>query len=302
MEHVDAHVDHVVVPAPAPRQPISRLPPRNPFQARQPASGTSFREVAAAPQKCIDKIETVEEIEYDEVEQCDHSYDRKCHTTYVTEYESQQEEECEDNYKKSCDITYSPQANNVTVQVCMRPLVKDCNLAGPEICRTEYISECWTKNDPHLVEDDVPRCQTVYDEKCEQTTSGYVTEENCRKWPREVCTIARESKQKFNPVTKCEKVPQQLCGPSGCGFVQGPEICHDETKTVVTDIPNEVCDLQPQRSCEHVTKLVPKLSPVEECSDVPKEICTKGKANPRTVLKPITKKWCYNPSEESGLA
>ena len=58
----------------------------------------------------------------------------------------------------------------------------------------------------------------------------------------------------------------------------------------------------PSAAGEHVTKLVPKLSPVEECSDVPKEICTKGKANPRTVLKPITKKWCYNPSEESGLA
>ena len=74
--------------------------------------------------RCIDKIETVEEIEYDEVEQCDHSYDKKCHTTYVTEYESQQEEECEDNFKKSCDITYSPSAQNVTVEICMRPLVK----------------------------------------------------------------------------------------------------------------------------------------------------------------------------------
>ena len=28
----------------------------------------------------------------------------------------------------------------------------------------------------------------------------------------------------------CLQVPQQLCGPSGCGFVQGPEICHDEVK------------------------------------------------------------------------
>merc|ERR1712192_386309 len=63
------------------------------------------------------------------------------------------------NFKKSCDITYSPSAQNVTVELCMRPLVKDCNLSGPEVCRTEYISECWTKNDPHLVEDDVARCQ-----------------------------------------------------------------------------------------------------------------------------------------------
>ena len=30
------------------------------------------------------KVEMIEETEYDEVIQCDHSYDRRCHTTYVT--------------------------------------------------------------------------------------------------------------------------------------------------------------------------------------------------------------------------
>ena len=39
-------------------------------------------------------------------------------------------------------------------------------LSGPEVCRTEYISECWTKNDPHIVEDDVPKCRAEYEEKC----------------------------------------------------------------------------------------------------------------------------------------
>ena len=57
-------------------------------------------------------------------EECNHSYDKKCHTSYSTEYETQQEEECDDNYKKACDITYSPLAENVTVRVCMTPLVK----------------------------------------------------------------------------------------------------------------------------------------------------------------------------------
>ena len=33
-----------------------------------------------------------------------------------------------------------------------------------------------------------------------------MTEEECRKWPREVCTVRKELKAKFNPVTKCEKV------------------------------------------------------------------------------------------------
>ena len=107
--------------------------------------------------------------------------------------------------------------------------------------------------------------ETFYDSSSFQ--SGYVTEEDCSKWPREVCTVSRELKTKFNPVTKCEKVgrsnqwwtynnvfipqvPQELCGPSGCGFVPGPEECHDQVKTVVTDIPNEICDLQPQRKCK----------------------------------------------------
>merc|ERR1711892_285402 len=66
--------------------------------ARQGAEGA-----AAGPgadgKKCIDKVEMVEETEYDDVVQCDHSYDKRCHTTYVTNYESQQEEECEENYR-----------------------------------------------------------------------------------------------------------------------------------------------------------------------------------------------------------
>merc|ERR1712215_211672 len=63
--------------------------------------GVSFPDVAAASpgddgKRCIDKVEMVEETEYDDVVQCDHSYDRRCHTTYTTNYESQQEEECEE--------------------------------------------------------------------------------------------------------------------------------------------------------------------------------------------------------------
>merc|ERR1712025_790687 len=69
----------------------------------------SFADVAAAGpgadgKKCIDKVEMVEETEYDDVVQCDHSYDKRCHTTYVTNFESQQEEECEENFRKSCFI------------------------------------------------------------------------------------------------------------------------------------------------------------------------------------------------------
>ena len=82
----------------------------------------------------------VEETEYDDVVQCDHSYDRRykpnlnlnhvavrlskktitdsctrCHQTFVTQYESQQEEECEENFRKNCFIEYEKIAFNETV-------------------------------------------------------------------------------------------------------------------------------------------------------------------------------------------
>merc|ERR1711948_222020 len=243
----------------------------------------SFSDVAGASpgndgRRCIDKVEMVEETEYDDVVQCDHSYDKRCHTTFVTNYESQQEEECEENYRKSCFIEYEKIAFNETVQICRTPLVKDCDIQGPEICRTEYESECWTKQEVHDVQDDVVSCETIVEEKCEDETSGYTTN------------------------TGCTKEPRELCAPAGCGFKQGAEECYDKVQTVVGDSPKEQCSLEPQRTCKHVTKLVPKLTPTEECVDVPKEVCTRSRTNPRKVKKPVVKKWCYVPSEESGLA
>lgn len=275
--------------------------PINPNRARRPAGPVvDLNIVAEAAERCVDKIELVEETEYEDTIECNHSYDKKCHTSYVTEYDSQQEEECNDNYRKKCDITYSPSAYNQTVEVCTRPLVKDCNLSGPEVCRTEYVSECWTRNNAHVVVDDVANCQTVYEEKCHQKQEGYTTREECSKWPKNVCNVVKKQNKKYNPETKCEKIPQTLCGPSGCGFVQGAPQCHDTVKTIVTDLPEETCNLEPSRNCEHVTKLVPKLVPVEECVDVPKETCHKTQV-PHKVVREVTKKWCYKPSVESGL-
>ena len=59
--------------------------------------------------------------------------------------------------------------------------------------------------------------------------------------------------------------------------------------------------LEPKRVCKFVTKLVPQLKPHESCVDVPKEVCVRSQTNPRKVQKPVIKKWCYTPSEESGL-
>jgi len=284
---------------------------RNNPPPRQAASGDgppSFADVAAAQedratgQRCIDKVEMVEETQYDEVVQCDHSYDKRCHTTYITNYESQQEEECDENFRKNCFIEYEKIAFDELVEVCRTPLVKDCNVDGPDICRTEYESECWTKQEEHDVEDDVVSCETVYEERCEDETSGYTTNTKCTKWPKEVCNVDKRRVTKFTPITGCTKEPITLCAPAGCGFVQGDQECHEKKQTVVQDQPKEQCTLEPQRTCKHVTKLVPKLEPKEECVDVPKEVCTRSRTNPQKIKKPVIKKWCYIPSAESGLA
>jgi len=295
------HEDH----AAEARIPVQALD--SPRDNRQGADDVSFPAVAAAApgndgKRCINKVEMVEETEYDEVEQCDHSYDRRCHTTYVTNYESQQEEECEENFRKNCFINYEKIAFNETVQVCRTPLVKDCDVQGPEICRTEYESECWTKQEVHDVEDDVVSCETIQDEKCADETAGYTTFTKCSKWPREVCSVTKKNVKKYTPITGCTKEPRELCAPAGCGFKEGAEECYDKTQTVVQDAPKEECSLEPQRTCNHVTKLVPKLEPTEECVDVPKEVCTRSRNNPRKVKKPVVKTWCYVPTEESGLA
>ena len=175
-------------------------------------------EDVASGRKCIDKVIMTEETVYDEVITCDHSYDKRCHTSYITNYESQQEEECEENFKKSCYIDYEPLAYNETVEVCRTPVVKDCGKEGPTICQTVYESECWTKQNVHEVEDDVTNCQTVLEQKCKEVTVGYTTKDECDEWPVEKCTVEKKLVKKVTPETGCHKEPVELCAPKGCGF------------------------------------------------------------------------------------
>ena len=93
----------------------------------------------------------VEETVWEDHVNCDHSYDKRCHKSYTTTYNSVQEEECDEVFRKICYIEMVDVAHNVTTQICRKPLVKDCDVAGEQICRTEYQSECWSKQIPHEV-------------------------------------------------------------------------------------------------------------------------------------------------------
>merc|ERR1712055_964163 len=211
--------------------------------------GVGFDEVAGARpgsdgKRCIDKVEMDEVTEYDDVVQCDHSYDRRCHTTYVTQYETQQEEECEENFRKNCFIDYEKTAWNETVEVCKAKLKKNCDKKGPEVCRTEYETECWTTTEKHNVIDDVVSCRTVVDKKCYPETNGYTEKEVCSEWPREVCEVTKTPVEKHTPITGCHKIPIEICAPAGCKVEPEPvPDCWNKTQTIVQDKPKEECTL-----------------------------------------------------------
>ena len=94
-------------------------------------------------------------------------------------------------------------------------------------------------------------------------------------------------------MTECKKVPKVMCGPKGCGYLEGPEECTEKIRTHIYDKPEEVCKLDPRETCKFVTKLVPQLKEVDECIDVPREICRRSRKNPRKIKYPVVRTWCY---------
>ena len=56
--------------------------------------------------------------------------------------------------------------------------------------------------------------------------------------------------------------------------------------------PKESCELHPKKTCETTSKLMPKLVPMQKCLQIPDEICTKHRINPRKIKKPILQTWC----------
>ena len=50
---------------------------------------------------------------------------------------------------------------------------------------------------------------------------------------------------------------------------------------VVIDVPEEICDLNPQKTCHMATKMVPKLTPERECTQVPQEVCNLSYGRPK---------------------
>jgi len=104
---------------------------------------------------------------------------------------------------------------------------------------------------------------------------------------------------KFVGDTSCQKLPVEICG-QGCVVEEGEEECHDKQIDTVVDIPEEICDLNPQKTCRLVTRLVPSLKPEKECTIVPKETCNLKFTQPVAVKKPLRTEWCLDETPVSS--
>ena len=101
--------------------------------------------------------------------------------------------------------------------------------------------------------------------------------------------------------TSCSKLPLEICG-AGCVSREGAEECHDKQVDTLVDVPEETCDLNPQKTCRLVTKLVPNLEPKQECTTVPQETCSLRFTQPKRLSKPLRTEWCLDEEEATEAA
>ena len=72
------------------------------------------------------------------------------------------------------------------------------------------------------------------------------------------CTLEKKTVKKIHPDTACRKIPREVCVPNNCAMVQGDEICRDENRMLVQNVPQEECELQPEENCHMEAVLVPR--------------------------------------------
>eukprot|EP00096_Caligus_rogercresseyi_P012702 TRINITY_DN5412_c0_g1_i1.p1 TRINITY_DN5412_c0_g1~~TRINITY_DN5412_c0_g1_i1.p1 ORF type:complete len:443 (-),score=103.64 TRINITY_DN5412_c0_g1_i1:97-1425(-) len=264
--------------------------------------------------RCIPKVMQIEQTIYERGMKCHHSYQKKCHMTYITDYTSTTQKKCETTFKKNCHITFKPTPFTEKVDICHTPIVRECGneTLGPDICTTQYEDNCETKYKTYELEQDEPKCEMVEETRCrnvtvelfhiqeegaDPTANPFAVREQCEQWPVQKCELDKTTVKKVHPETSCRKIPREVCVPNNCKAIKGDEICHEETRTQVQNVPEEECDLQPEENCRMESALVPRLVPKNNCLKVPKEVCVNTKKNPKRIKKPIIKEWCYRPED-----
>jgi len=184
--------------------------------------------------------------------------------------------ECTHKNREQCHYTYVTQFTPAQEEVCEENFEKNCQLTFKQEAYNETVRKCYRPIEKVCVGEGPEECRTVYESSC---TTRYI----------------EKQPGKFVGDTGCEKLPVEICG-AGCTFEEGAEECHDKVIASLVDIPEEICDLNPQKTCRLITKLVPKLSPKHECTIVPQEVCNLRFSSPRQVAQDLATRWCLDPT------
>jgi len=194
----------------------------------------------------------------------------------VTSLEKEPILECTHKDVEQCHYTYVTKFSSVPEEVCDETFEKKCSITFKQQAFNETVRKCYRPVEKVCNGQGPEICKTVYESSC---STKYV----------------EKQPGKFVGDTGCEKLPVEICG-AGCVFEEGVEECHDKVLTSLVDVPEEHCDLNPQKICKFINKLVPRLTPKHECTIVPKETCILKFTRPRPVDKPLLTKWCLDPS------
>jgi hypothetical protein len=186
--------------------------------------------------------------------------------------------QCTHKQMEKCHYTYITYFKPAQEEVCEENFEKKCQITFKQEAMTETVRKCYRPQEKVCNGQGPEECRTVYESSC---TTKYI----------------EKTPGKFVGDTACEKLPVKICG-RGCVLEEGPEECHEKQIDSLVDIPEEVCDLNPQKTCRLQTKLVPSLKPKQECTIVPQETCTLNFSQPKRERKPLRTEWCL---DEGGV-
>ena len=183
--------------------------------------------------------------------------------------------ECTHKNFEKCHYTYVTTFSAAQEEVCQENFEKTCQVTFKQQAMNETVKKCYKPIQKSCTGNGPEECRTIFESTC---STKYV----------------EKQPGKFVGDTKCEKLPIEICG-AGCTTAEGPEECHDKVIASLIDVPEEVCDLNPQKTCNFQTKLVPKLEPKHECTVIPQEVCNLVFGQAKQIDKPLTTKWCLDP-------
>jgi hypothetical protein len=183
---------------------------------------------------------------------------------------------CTQREVEQCHYTYVTTFSPSQEEICDETFEKQCSITFQTQAHNETVRKCHVPVEKVCSGRGPERCTTVYETSCSTRYS-------------------KDGAGEAVGETKCERRPLKLCG-AGCVYEEGREECRDELVAAVIEVPREVCDLLPHKTCRLATKLVPQLKPVPQCSSVPRQSCRVIHAPRRRKTRTVRSRWCLAPS------